>query len=56
MPVLSSNIAYYKRQLWVYNLIVKDSNEKNSATECFMWHEGIGGRGLEQIASCLHKK
>ena len=55
-PVLSSNIAYYKIQLWVYNLTVRDCNEKINSTECFIWHEGIERCGSEQIASCLHKK
>ena len=27
-PVLSSKIAYYKIQLWVYNLVFRDCNEK----------------------------
>ena len=40
-PLMSSNTAYYKKQLWVYNLTVRDYNEKNSATKCFMGHEGI---------------
>lgn len=54
-PSLSANVAYYKRLLSTYNLTIRDCSI-NGGTECYMWHEALGGRGLDQIASCLYKK
>ncbi|CAG9825651.1 unnamed protein product [Phaedon cochleariae] len=54
-PYLSTNIVYYKRVLSVYNLTVRDYCSTESSI-CFMWHEVIGGRGSDQIASCIFKK
>nr|CAI5852576.1 unnamed protein product [Callosobruchus analis] len=55
-PHLKSGIAFYKRQLWVFNLTVY---EISSATEnksiCFMWDETTSRRGGQEIASCLLK-
>lgn len=46
-PYLTSNKAYYKRQLSTYNLTIH--NCLNSmATHC-MWHEGVSGRGANEI-------
>lgn len=51
-PMLSSGLAFYKRSLWTFNLTVHET-KTNKAT-CYMWHEAIGKRGGNQIASCVY--
>lgn len=55
VPFLTSNIAYYKRLLSMYNLTIRDCASDESS-ECYMWSELEGGRGSEQIGSCILKK
>ena len=52
-PSLTTSVAYYKRQLWTYNLGVHSC----SANDVFMymWHEGQASRGSQEIGSCLMK-
>uniref|UniRef100_A0A6P7G3I8 Uncharacterized protein LOC114337276 n=1 Tax=Diabrotica virgifera virgifera TaxID=50390 RepID=A0A6P7G3I8_DIAVI len=52
-PNLSTNVVYYKRLLWTYNLTIRNCTE--NTTSCFMWHEGLSDRGSDQVASCLLK-
>lgn len=52
-PFLNSSVAFYKRQLWTFNLTVH--NLGTSDVVCYMWHEAEGGRGGNQIATCLFK-
>lgn len=50
-PQLETNVVFYKRQLWVYNLTVHDCDDGQAY--CYMWSEVDGGRGANQIGSCL---
>ena len=44
---------FYKRRLSCYNFTIFDVRSKEC--HCFLWHEGIAGRGSNEIASCVYK-
>lgn len=47
------SVFYYKSKLNNYNFTI--SELKTGATECYLWHEGEGNRGAEEIATCVLK-
>ena len=52
-PKLATNVVYYKRQMWTYNLGVHDcSNERGYM---YMWPEIVASRGSQDIGSCILK-
>lgn len=50
-PKLSSNSAYYKRQLSTFNLCIHDDTHNRSYM--YIWHEAMASRGPEEITSYL---
>ena len=52
-PKLSCNRAYYTRKVWLYNLCIYDVIGKKPTL--YMWEETQGGRGADDIASCIHR-
>lgn len=53
LPTLTHSQMYYMRQLSNYNLCVHLGD--NNTGFMFLWHEGITGRGGNEIASCVLK-
>ena len=51
LPCLTTNIIFYKRQLWFYNCGIYAGIRKNSIFH--VWIEGEAGRGAQEIGSCL---
>lgn len=50
-PSLSTNVAYYKRVLWTYNLCVYD--EIHKIAYMYIWSENVASRGAQEIGSAL---
>jgi len=48
---LNSSIAFHKRNLWTFNLTIRDCT--NDQTYCFIWDKSVSGRGTNEIASCF---
>lgn len=53
VPALSTSVAYYKRQMWVFNLCIHD--KVRNVGHMFIWDESIASRGAQEIVSCLIK-
>ncbi len=51
MPHINTSVAYYKRQIWFYNLGINCFN-LNTSYMC-VWGENEGKRGSNEISSCI---
>lgn len=52
-PMLTNAQSFYSLKLWTFNYTIRDSTKNK--TYCCMWDETIGGRGGNEMASCLLK-
>lgn len=50
--VVNSKSIFYKRRLAVYNLTIYNMQTRTAV--CYMWHEGMAGRGSDEVGSCLY--
>jgi hypothetical protein len=52
-PSLSTSVAYYKHQLWMFNLGIHDAVTASGYMN--VWSENVASRGAQEIGSCLIK-
>ncbi|KAJ8867125.1 hypothetical protein PR048_032988 [Dryococelus australis] len=48
---IPTNIVFYKRQYWVYNIVIRSGKKHHG--HCSVWVEGEAGRGAQEVSSCL---
>ena len=53
LPKLSTSVAFYVRQLWVYNVGIHVTNMKENKAYFHIWSENEAGRSCEEVASCI---
>lgn len=53
LPKISTNIAFYLRQLWFYNCGIHLVTKNENNGYMFTWTENEAGRGCEEICSSL---
>lgn len=53
LPKLSTSVAFYLRQLWLYNVGIHLISKINSKPYMEIWTEDQAGRGCEEIGSSL---
>jgi len=53
LPKLSTNVAFYLPQVWLYNLGVHFIKGNERKLLFFLWTEDQGRRGCEEVCSCL---
>lgn len=53
-PFLNTSVSFYKRQLWTFNLTMHETSSKD--VTCYMWNETDGGRGANQVGTCIYKE
>lgn len=52
-PKLSTSVAYYKRNMYMYNFGIHSFND--SISYMYVWDETEGGRGSQDLSSCVQK-
>ena len=53
LPKLSTSVAFYLRQAWLYNLGIHYINGSEQKPLFFLWTEDQGHRGCEEVCSCI---
>lgn len=53
-PTLTCSIAYYKRNMYVYNLGIHELGEEENSF-MYVWDETTASRGAQEIGSCIRK-
>ncbi len=52
IPSGDASMFYYKRKLSMYNFTVFDMG--HNVGHCYMWYETLGGRGANEICTCVY--
>lgn len=52
-PSVEAKGVFYKNRLAVFNFTIYDVATR--LADCYMWHEGVAGRGSTETGSCIYK-